>query len=68
MIAEGKVPSDLEEFKEVLPEFRDKLRSTVVDDTIGKAMMPTYFTHDSFGGFFIGDFLSTWQETLNPKP
>ena len=57
MIAEGKVPSDLEEFKEVLPEFRDKLGSTVTGDTIGKAMMPTYFTRDSFSGFFTRDFL-----------
>jgi hypothetical protein len=46
----------------VLLEFRYELGSTIVDDTIRKAMMPTYFMHDDFGGFFTGDFLSTWQE------
>ena len=57
MVAGGEVTSDLEHFKKVLPEFRDKLGSTVIDDTIGKSMMPTYFRHDSFGGFFTGNVL-----------
>ena len=39
VVAGGDVTSDLEHFKEVLPEFRDELGSTVADDTIGKAMM-----------------------------
>ena len=59
MVARGEVTSDLENFKKVLLEFRDELGSTVANDTIEKAMMPTYFTHDSFGSFFTGDFLST---------
>ena len=59
VVARGEVTSDFEHFKEVLSEFRDKLGSTVANDTIGKAMMPTNFTHDSFDGFFTGDFLST---------
>ena len=62
MVVGGEVTCDLEHFKEVLPEFQDELGSTVADDTIGKAMMPTYFTHDNFSGFFTRDFLSTWQE------
>ena len=62
VVAGGKVTSDIKHFKEVLPELRDELGSTVADDTIGKAMMPTYFMHDNFGGFFTRDFLSTWQE------
>ena len=62
VVAKGEVTSDLEHFKKVLPEFRYELGPTVVDNTIGKAMMPTYFPHDNFSGFFTGDFLSTWQE------
>ena len=62
VVAGGEVTSDLEHFKEVLLEVRDDLGSTVADYTIKKAMMPTYFMHDSFNGFFIGDFLSTWQK------
>ena len=62
MVAGGEVTSDLDHFKKVLPEFGDELGSTVADDIIGKAMMPTYFTHDNFGGFFTGDYLSKWQE------
>ena len=38
MVAEGEVTSDLEHFKEVLPEFRDELGSTVADDTIGNSV------------------------------
>ena len=62
MVVGGEVTCDLEHFKEVLPEFQDELGSMVADDTIRKATMPTYFTHDSFGSFFTGDFLSTGQE------
>ena len=62
VVAGGEVTSDLEHFKEVLLEVRDDLGSTVADYTIKKAMMPTYFMHDSFGGFFTGHFLSTRQE------
>ena len=62
MVAGGEVTSDFEHFKKVLPEFRYELGSTVADDTIGKTMMPTYFTHDNFNDFFTGDLLSTWQE------
>ena len=62
LVAGEEVTSDLEHFKKVLPEFRYELGSTVDDDTIGKAIMPTYFTHDSFGGFFTRYLLSTWQE------
>ena len=52
----------MKHFKKVLPEFRYELGSTVADDTIAKAMMSTYFTHDNFNGFFTRDFLSTGQE------
>ena len=62
VVNRGEVTNDLEHFEEVLLEFRDELRSTVIYDTIGETMMPTYLTHDSFGGFFTSDFLSTWQE------
>ena len=54
--------SDLEHFEEVLPKFRDELRFMVADDTIGETMLLKNLTHDSFGGFFTSDFLSTWQE------
>ena len=50
VVTRGEVTSDLEHFKEVLLEFRDEMGSTIADDTIGKAMMPTYFTHDNFSG------------------
>ena len=57
MVAGGEVTSD--------PEFRYELGSMVADDTIRKAMMPTYFTHDNFSSFLTGDLLSTWQEVSN---
>jgi hypothetical protein len=62
VVAGGEVTSDLEDVKKVLLEFQYELGSTIADDTIKKAMMSTYFTHDNFGGFFIGDFLSICQE------
>ena len=55
MVARGEVASYLEYFEEVLLEVRDDLGSTVADYTIKKAMMPTYFMHDSFGDFLTGD-------------
>ena len=36
MIVGGEATSDLKHFEEIFPEFRDELRSTVVDDTIGR--------------------------------
>jgi hypothetical protein len=62
VVAGGEVTSDLEHVKKVFPKFRYELRSMIADDTIRKAMMPTYFMHDNFGGFFTGDLLSTRQE------
>ena len=62
LVTGGEVTSALEHFGEMLPEFRDELRSMVIDDIIGETMIPTYLTHDSFGSFFTSDFLSTWQE------
>jgi hypothetical protein len=62
VVAGGEVTSDLEHVKKVLPELRYELGSTIADDIIRKAMMPTYFTHDNFCGVFTRDFLNTWQE------
>ena len=46
MVAGGEVTRDLENLKEVLPKFGDKLRSSVTDDIVWEAMMPKYLTHD----------------------
>ena len=62
MVAEGEVTSELEHFKHVLPELRYELGSAVTDDTIGKTMMPKYFTHNNSCGFFTSDFFSTGHE------
>ena len=59
MIVGGDVTSNLKHFEEMLLEFRDELRPTVVDDTIREAMMPKYLMHDKGGGLLASDGLST---------
>ena len=59
MIARGDIAGDLERFEEILPKFRDELRSTITYDTIRKIMISKYFMHNNSCGFFTNDFFST---------
>ena len=57
MVAGGEVTSDLKNFEEMLPKFRDELRSSITDDIVGETMMLKYFTHNNSCGFFTSDYL-----------
>ena len=56
------ISSDLEHFEEMLLEFRDELRSTITNHTVGKTMMLKYLMHNNSYNFFTSDFFSAWHK------
>ena len=42
MVAREEVASDLENFEEMLPSFRYELRSMIIDDVVGKTIVPKH--------------------------
>ena len=57
MVARKEV-GGLEHCKEMLPNFKYELRSMIIDDVVGKTMVPKNFTHNDTCGVFTSDLFS----------
>ena len=58
MVVGRKVAGDLDHCEEMLPKFRDELRSAITDDDVEKTIVPKNFTHNDTCGLLTSDLFS----------